>query len=79
MFRRSALLAIPYRKSFAAIPSVSLPRESFRVIFNLSGYFHFCKVIFENPPKIPFKTSIKVTSLGLFKLARLFLPCKVKG
>ena len=30
------------------------------------GLFPFCKVIFGDPPKIAFKTSAKLTSLGLF-------------
>ena len=34
--------------------------------FKPFGLFLFCKVIFGDPPKIPFKTSIKLTSLGLF-------------
>ena len=46
--------------------------KTFRVI-------SICKVIFGDPPEIPFKTSVKLTSLGLFNLARQFLPCKVKG
>ena len=34
--------------------------------FQPFGLFPFCKVVFGDPPKIPFKTSVKLTSLGLF-------------
>ena len=38
----------------------------FSCYFQPFGLFPFCKVIFGDPPKIPFKTSAKLTSLGLF-------------
>ena len=34
--------------------------------FKPFGLFPFCKVIFGDPPKRPFKTSTRLTSLGLF-------------
>ena len=43
------------------------------------GYFHFARLLFGDPPKRPFKTSTKLTSLsGYFDLARLIfaLPGK---
>ena len=54
------------------------PRESFKVILPC-GLFMLCKVLFRDPQKIPFETSIKLTCPRLFSLARLFLPCKVEG
>ena len=51
--------------------SPSLPQNSVSSHKNLFGLFLFCKVIFRDPPKIPFKTNIKLT------FPRLFLPRKV--
>ena len=33
-----------------------MPREFFKAIFTLQELFLFCKAIFRDPPKIPFKT-----------------------
>ena len=51
--------------------------SGFRLAFDSSSTFlgvfveAFCKVIFRDPPKMPFKTSIKLT------FPKLFLPRKV--
>ena len=47
------------------------PENLLKVIFKPCGLFLFCEVIFKDPPKIPFKISMKLT------FPRLFLPGKV--
>ena len=39
---------------------------SFETIFGLESYFHFLRVIFKEPAKNAFNTSIKITSRGYF-------------
>ena len=49
------------------------PKNLFGLFLTFRVIFPFCKVILGDPPKIPFKTSTKLTSLGLtltFCLAR---------
>ena len=54
-------------------------QRTFEVVF-FCGLFLFCKVIFGDPLKTPFKTSIKLTFPLLFLPCKvIFLPCKVKG
>ena len=56
------------------------PLRIFSGYFKPFGLFPFCKVIFGDPPKIPFKNKHKIDIARVFfNLARLFLPCKVKG
>ena len=60
------------------IPSRN-PREKRSVVSARTVPCGFCKVIFRDPLKIPFKISIKIIFQGYFYLARLFLFCKGKG
>ena len=48
------------------LTNTAIKGEYFKVISNLAGYFHFARFIFRDPPKIPFKTSRKLTLLRLF-------------
>ena len=42
------------------------------------GLFWFCKIIFRDPPKIPFKTNMKLTFRRLFLSRKVILPCNAK-
>ena len=46
------------------------PKNLLRLFFALKIFFS--EVIFRDPPKIPFKASIKITSRGYFYFLRLF-------
>ena len=60
----------PFRATF-------YPKNLLR-LFLPQKLFLFSEVIFKDPPKIPFKTSIKITSrVFFFYLLRLFLPREV--
>ena len=48
------------------IHSMLCPKNLFGLFLTLRVISTFCKVIFGDPPKIPFKTSVKLTSLWLF-------------
>ena len=56
--------------------SSDVPKNLLRLFF-ASKLFLFSEVIFQDPPKISFKTSIKITSRGYFYFLRLFLPREV--
>ena len=69
-------------KSFSSVTECPIAQRIF------SGYFFtlrggggvlLCKVIFRNPPKIPFKTSTKLSFPRLFSPHEVILSCKVKG
>ena len=49
------------------------PKNLLRLLFFASKNI-FSEVVFRDPQKIPFKTSIKITSRGYFYFLRLFLP-----
>ena len=55
------------------------PKNILRLFFASKIIFYFSEVIFKDPPKISFKTSIKITSRGYFLyFSRLFfLPREV--
>ena len=56
----------------------------FEVIFCVENYFDFLRLFFKDPPQIPYKTTIKITSQGylffedICCLARLFLKITSK-
>ena len=52
------------------------PKDSFEAIFCLAGLFEFSGVIFRDPPRISFKTSIKIASRGYFFYLRLFFASR---
>ena len=55
----------------------SNPKNLLRQFFCLGGcYFLFSAVIFEDPLKIPFKTSVKIASRGYFYFSRLILASR---
>ena len=52
-------------------------RTWFGAIYRLKNYFYFLRLFLKDPPKIPFKTSIKRTSWGNFIYWVFFLPREV--
>ena len=53
-----------------------LPKDSFEAIFCLARLFESSGVIFRDPPRICFKTSIKIASRGYFYHLRLFFASR---
>ena len=57
---------------------VTCPKNLLRLFFLPQKLSIFSEVIFRDPPKIPFKTSTKITSRGSFLVSEvLFLPREV--
>ena len=67
-----------FPRTFRGFPRKTPPENLLRLFFYLAGTL-ILQGYFRDTPEIPFKTSIKWTFPRLVYLARLFLPCKVKG